>query len=479
MTVDTDFDVDYSAKTSRPDRLFEDSHVAARGKGNAGWSSVARSLRAKVPALCLCLADLAGYTAAAALLFSLSEAAGPMLPLLGIIGIAGAVACAQQGLYPGYGLHEHEKLRRRVVSVGFVTGFGALIAALVLGAGWLWILTFAGLAMAVQMLLRRAITKVLCTTGVWGENAAVLGTRESVNAVRDFFGKYREFGINVTGEQCGRNEQAAREYFHDQPDMLLIAADQVPDARTLEGLRRRYDRIVLLADLPVPSVNGFPPSALKGEIGLQLGAGSTDSALTRRMLDLAIAVPAFIISLPVIVLAAIAIYIVDPGPVFYRQSRGGFRGRPFQVLKLRTMYQDAEARLQTLLASDPAMRAEWETFHKLRRDPRILPHVGTFLRASSLDELPQILNIIRGEMRVVGPRPFPDYHLDAMSPEGRVKRATVVPGLTGLWQISERSEADLVQQQSLDEFYIENSNLWFDIDIVQKTFSAVIRRSGA
>jgi lipopolysaccharide/colanic/teichoic acid biosynthesis glycosyltransferase len=182
---------------------------------------------------------------------------------------------------------------------------------------------------------------------------------------------------------------------------------------------------------------------------------------------------------PLVLVAGVAIHIIDPGPVFFWQPREGLAGKTVRILKLRTMYRDAERRLETLLANDPAIQAEWSTHFKLKHDPRILPVIGHLLRSTSLDELPQLFNVIVGEMGIVGPRPFPEYHLLAMNAEFRHKRRSVTPGLTGLWQISERSDADLDLQRQLDEFYIDNRSLWFDWHILLSTIPAVFRRGGA
>src|SRR5690606_12363705 len=178
-------------------------------------------------------------------------------------------------------------------------------------------------------------------------------------------------------------------------------------------------------------------------------------------------------------LAAVGVYLSDPGPVLFRHRREGLGGQTIHVLKIRTMYMDAEARLASLLSADTAVAAEWKAHFKLRKDPRVLPFVGKFLRSTSLDEVPQLLNVIAGEMSIVGPRPFPDYHLTAMNPDFRRRRASIRPGLTGFWQISERSDADLDLQQSLDEFYLHNRSLWFDCHILLNTIPAIFKRNGA
>ena len=167
------------------------------------------------------------------------------------------------------------------------------------------------------------------------------------------------------------------------------------------------------------------------------------------------------------------------GNPFYWQTREGENGRPLHILKLRTMYPNADKLLADYLDRDPAARAHWNRYLKLRDDPRVLPGVGHFLRRSSLDELPQIWNVFKGEMSMVGPRPFPVYHVEQFKPAFRDLRTKVRPGLTGLWQISARSEGDLEVQANLDTYYIRNWSLWLDLFILSRTARAVILGQGA
>ena len=140
------------------------------------------------------------------------------------------------------------------------------------------------------------------------------------------------------------------------------------------------------------------------------------------------------------------------------------------------MAVDAEQRLQAHLAASPAAAAEWANGYKLRSDPRIIPTVGTLLRRSSIDELPQLINVVTGAMSIVGPRPFPDYHLASFSPEFRALRQSVKPGVTGLWQVDRAPTPSLANQESLDRLYIEKRSFKFDLYVLARTFGAV--RSG-
>jgi lipopolysaccharide/colanic/teichoic acid biosynthesis glycosyltransferase len=199
----------------------------------------------------------------------------------------------------------------------------------------------------------------------------------------------------------------------------------------------------------------------------------------KRAADAGVALVAGFLALPFLAASAAAIWLVDHGPVFYSQKRIGQGGRVIKVVKIRTMYVDAEQRLEKRLQEDAAARAEWERFFKLRDDPRVLGWVGRFLRRTSLDELPQIWNILRGDMSLVGPRPFPPYHLDSFDEAFRQKRQSCKPGLTGLWQVSARSNGDLDVQRNLDLSYIANRSFWLDLYILLSTVPAVLKGTGA
>jgi len=199
----------------------------------------------------------------------------------------------------------------------------------------------------------------------------------------------------------------------------------------------------------------------------------------KRSIDIAITLPALIALAPITIFFALLIYLYDPRNPFYAQLREGHLGRKIQVWKLRTMYHNADDLLRIHLDSNPAAKIEWNRYFKLSRDPRILPIIGNFLRKSSIDELPQFWNVLIGQMSLVGPRPFPEYHLRSFSVEFQELRRTVKPGISGMWQVYSRSDGDLSAQEYFDTYYIRNWSIWLDIYIIFKTVRVVLEGRGA
>ena len=198
--------------------------------------------------------------------------------------------------------------------------------------------------------------------------------------------------------------------------------------------------------------------------------------LTKRLFDVVTAGLLLLLLSPLLLALTLRIRS-DGGPAVFRHERVGRNGQFFPCFKFRTMVVDAEQRLHQLLASNPALQAEWEQDHKLKNDPRIST-VGHFLRRTSLDELPQLFNVIRGEMSLVGPRPIVQGELVKYGAD--VDYFLMVrPGITGLWQVSGRNDVDYEQRVYLDTWYVKNWSLWYDIAILFKTVRVVLRRDGA
>ena len=197
----------------------------------------------------------------------------------------------------------------------------------------------------------------------------------------------------------------------------------------------------------------------------------------KRMLDLLGAGALLVLAAPVFLLLA---WLVrrDGGPAFFGQERVGLHGARFRCLKFRSMVTDSQARLEALLAADPAARAEWAATRKLKRDPRVTL-IGAFLRKTSLDELPQLINVLRGEMSLVGPRPVPAAELAEHYGAAAGHYMSVKPGITGPWQISGRNDTSYDQRVALDVQYAIRPSLWRDIGILLRTPAVVLLRRGA
>ncbi len=328
----------------------------------------------------------------------------------------------------------------------------------------------------------------------------VIGSRPAVCEVTDSFGRaeregYTVIGALVPGLPAGANEDIETPagpipVLGDEnsvkaavtltdADTVLVAADRLGHDRmrmlawSLESLGVELLVSPGVADVALPRLRIRAVDTLPL---LSLSKPRADGvALTgKRALDLAVALGALLTTLPVIVMAAIAIKVEDRGPVFFRQKRVGLHGEVFRIWKLRTMYVDAESRV-----SDARARAGQNdsVFYKSADDARIT-RVGRFLRRTSIDELPQLFNVISGEMSVVGPRPLVEGEGAGVA-NFVERRGLVKPGITGLWQVSGRSDASEQERIRLDHYYVDNWSPVQDAVIVWRTVRAVLKSEGA
>jgi Undecaprenyl-phosphate galactose phosphotransferase WbaP len=197
----------------------------------------------------------------------------------------------------------------------------------------------------------------------------------------------------------------------------------------------------------------------------------------KRFMDLGMVILGGIVFLPVLFVIALLIKLSSPGPVLYKQERLGKNGARFHAYKFRSMVMDADKRLKDLLESNSKLRGEWERNQKIKNDPRTTG-IGKFLRRTSLDELPQFINILRGEMSLVGPRPIVQSEVKRYD-EDFHRVFSVTPGLTGLWQVSGRSDTDYTDRISFDTYYLQSWSVWLDLWIILKTIGVVLKGKGA
>jgi Undecaprenyl-phosphate galactose phosphotransferase WbaP len=402
------------------------------------------------------------------------------------------------GLYPGYGLTAVERLQRRV-RVTFVI-FAVLLLwdfLMVSDRSSLAVLTATLLvSLLLTPLLQAVLRKILIYLDCWGTPVLVITAGRFADGVvaaldRDRILGFRPIGILTDNHlESGRSIAgipvlgpiASAGEFACTIRYAIIALPKLDTSRIVAlSAMLPFPHVVIIPDLCGLQSLWVKARDLGGILGLELKKDLLQerNAHFKRCIDYLLGVPLLLASLPLMVLLALWIKLVSPGPALFNQEREGYDGSMFRLWKLRTMYQDADCILERHLAADPVAHDEWFRFFKLRNDPRVLPWIGTILRKTSLDELPQLWNVLCGEMSLVGPRPFPKYHLDNFPQEFRELRRSVLPGLTGLWQVSARSDGDLQVQEQLDTYYIRNWSIWLDLTLLGKTIWIVLTGKGA
>lgn len=198
----------------------------------------------------------------------------------------------------------------------------------------------------------------------------------------------------------------------------------------------------------------------------------------KRLFDIVLSVALLILCIPIFILISLRIRFSTQGKAIYSHERVGRGGKPFQCYKFRTMHFDADARLKKLLKDSPELRKEWEQSRKLKQDPRIVP-IGRFLRKTSLDELPQLWNVLKGDLSIVGPRPVMHEEIVLYIGPKASKILSVRPGLTGIWQVSGRNDTSYSTRIALDERYVDNQSFLLDLKLILKTIPSMLFSKGA
>ncbi len=198
----------------------------------------------------------------------------------------------------------------------------------------------------------------------------------------------------------------------------------------------------------------------------------------KRLFDIVFSSLALLLLAPLFLSIALAIRLSSKGDAIYSHARIGRGGKPFKCYKFRTMHPDADQRLQELLNKDSALREEWQNTRKLKRDPRITP-IGAFLRKTSLDELPQFWNVLKGDLSVVGPRPVVEEEVIQYLGIKAVKILSMRPGITCIWQVSGRNDTSYHRRIELDEKYVDNHSMLLDMKLIAKTIPSMISSKGA
>ena len=454
----------------------------------------------------LAASDFAMLSAAVFGGFALWRVVNPSIPSLRWEVLLLPLCCvgvfAFKGQYPGIGLTAVEHLRGicRGVSTVYLLFLFAMFFAKESWAGSRGALMLAwALSMVLVSFGRNLTMHAAASRPWWGVPVVVIGagtlgqaTVRTLNANRVLGYRPvafldddpRTHGVCEDVPVVGKLDDAAWVARESGIGYAILAISGMPQKQLVSHLRRwrrAFPRILIISEMSGIASQWTEPRDLGGMIGFETQQKLLNPLAQgiKRALDLAVASFGLLICAPLLGVCALWIRKVSPGSAFYTQEREGRDGATLRILKLRTMFPNADEMLEAHLAGDAEAREEWDRFCKLKRDPRILPGVGHFLRKTSLDELPQLWNVLRGEMSLVGPRPFPAYHNVRFDAEFLQVRTQVRPGLTGLWQVSARSDGDLEVQQSLDGYYIRNWSLWLDIYILARTVRAVIAPRGS
>jgi Undecaprenyl-phosphate galactose phosphotransferase WbaP len=397
------------------------------------------------------------------------------------------------GLYTGLGPSPFERLRLRTLGALAFCAIGTVWAVhtTTVFPGYVWLAVEVLLLVVIGHYVEVFVLGLLKRQGIFGAPTVIVGTSPAAHALfRSLASEptlgFRPVGFlhlpaNSTDDTRSRSPTDHLD-LTESAEVALVTSDQ--ELCVLEnhfGVPTGFERVLMAVGGEHLQSLYLPTRTLGNGMGIEISNAARLAHYRRvkRLLDLLISIPAAIFTLPLVAALALAIKFIFRESAFFTQARVGREGRIFRVFKIRTMYGDAEHRLAVHFKCHPEVRAEWERFFKLSNDPRILPMLGTAIRRWSLDELPQLWNVIRGDMSLVGPRPFPEYHTARFDEHFRLLRASVLPGLTGLWQVSSRSDGDLSVQRAQDLFYIRNQSLWLDFYIILQTIPAILSAKGA
>ncbi len=325
---------------------------------------------------------------------------------------------------------------------------------------------------------RSLIKRALVALGPWRRRVLLVGSGEQVAVLQRALARDRTLGYEVA-EVIARPDLAPERAAAIGAKDVILAASHLERTEFLglvERLRAVAENVIIAPDLSEGPVLGVEVLGLVEDRTILLRVPNNLlkpwNLAIKRAFDVMAGSLLAVLALPLVAIAAVAIKLTSPGPALHVEPRVGCSHRPFACYKLRTMYADGEQRLQAYLAARPDAAVEWERFRKLRSyDPRVTP-VGGWLRRYSLDELPQIFNVLWGEMSLVGPRPYLPREMPLVEGDGMLD---LRPGITGLWQVSGKNALEFYQRGKLDRWYVNNWSLWLDIMILAKSVPIVLQ----
>lgn len=403
-------------------------------------------------------------------------------------------------LYPGISLSPVEELRRLSIITSIVVFSLAGLTFFIhistnysrLTLGMMWILAFAFVPLG-----RSSMRWLAARLELWGEPVIVIGYGPRGRRLAAELRQNRAIGYWPLVALDGAADQepghaalpvlSTASNWEQHPQVLpvhtaIVVLSETPDHLVEKIIRHEvgnFQRVIMVPEKDWLISLGVTPVSLNGLSGFKINNQLVRklAVFQKRVLDFLLTLVGLALISPFLLLIGVLIKLTSPGPVFYLQPRVGKGGKTFAMVKFRSMHEKAHEKLDELLAQNPGLQAEWDKYQKLKEDPRLTP-IGEFLRKYSIDELPQLWNVLTGEMSLVGPRPFfPEQ--SEMYGDGFRHYIQVLPGITGMWQVHERNEAEFVRRAYWDEYYVRNWSVWLDMYILAKTVWVVLRREGA
>ena len=407
-------------------------------------------------------------------------AASAPLAQLGLLFMLGMFFL--QGLYPGYGMTAVKELEQMsksimlayflVASVSYLNKSFQVFPRSILLISW-------GVSTISLPLMHFFLRNLLSRTAWYGLPVIIFGEESWRKEVASSLKSVRRLGWKPQQLLAFADIQDFDNKKNGPQMAILAPASQRPVEEYARLLNQRFRKVVLIRKTDNFGSLWVEPRDLDGYLGLEFHYHllARRNRWLKRWIDIAGSGLLLILLSPLLALLTLLVLIDSPGPVFFRQERLGRNFQRFRVLKFRTMVVGAEEKLAKLLKEDPVAKAQYEEFHKLENDPRVTKF-GDFLRKFSLDELPQLWNVLIGEMSLSGPRAYMPAELDEMGNYAPII-LRVTPGMTGWWQVLGRHSTTFEKRLKLDEYYISNWSLWMDIYIFLKTIFVVLSGNGA
>ncbi|HEY3374403.1 MAG TPA: undecaprenyl-phosphate galactose phosphotransferase WbaP [Candidatus Aquicultor sp.] len=351
---------------------------------------------------------------------------------------------------------------------------------------------------------RQSIRAIVSRVGIGIEHVIILGSGRTGIAVGNALLEQKYLGYKIVGfldEDPSKQHQPVllngkaflvlgsfrdtdRVMAQTGAGHLIVAAPSIP-SKTMVGLINRLQREAVSVTV-IPNLHGVPVMGVEADnafgdkvlsLHFRNNLARPLNRFVKRTFDVIASIAILLVILPILALIVIAIKLDSPGPIAFSHRRVRMHGDLFGCYKFRTMFVNAQEILDELLAKDPALKKEWKRDFKLKNDPRTT-RVGKFLRKTSLDELPQIFNVLKGEMSLVGPRPIVEKEIERFG-YSIAYYFMVRPGITGLWQVSGRNNISYDERVDLEAWYVRNWSLWLDITLLIRTVSAVLDKTGA